>query len=94
VTILAVLMALGIIAYGWQHYQHRNLNYLIEDANKERAKQIKVRDKLRADRQSLRSSERIDRYARKNLNMVVPAPGQVLLAPAPSESEPELEARQ
>ena len=92
VTVLAILMALGILAYGWQHYQNLELGYRIGALSKERTKLIKVREKLRGKNQYLRSSERIDQIARsKRFNMVVPAPGQIQLAP---ESASELAARQ
>jgi cell division protein FtsL len=92
---LAILMALGIIAYGWQHYKNLDFGYHIEEAGKQQAQLIKEREKLRIEHQFLRSSERIDRIARK-MGMVVAAPGQVQLAPAEalSSSEPELAARQ
>jgi cell division protein FtsL len=88
-------MALGVLAYGWQHYQYLELGYRIEEANKERTLLLKAREKLRGEHQYLRSSERIDLIARKRLNMTVAAPGQVqVMTPATTTSGPELAARQ
>ncbi|HEX5000193.1 MAG TPA: hypothetical protein VFY29_18375 [Terriglobia bacterium] len=92
ITILVILMVLGALAYGWQHYQHRDLGYRVEAASKTQKQLLKDREKLRSEHQFLRSSERIDRLSRER-GMVVPAPGQVrVVAPSgPEEVEPSPE---
>ena len=94
VTALVILMALGILAYGWQHYQNLDLGYQIEAAEKERVQLTRTRDKLRIEHQSLRSSGNIDARARR-MGLVELAPGQLIAASGKTsgESEPELEAR-
>lgn len=84
---VAVLGAfiLVLLFYGWQHYQWIQLGYSIEAEQKKKDQQVELGRQLRLERARLRSPERIDRIARRQLGMVLPEPGQLvtLAADAP-----------
>lgn len=91
VTVLASMFLFGLFVYGWQHYQYRQYGYRIEEAQKQKEQLSEIGRQLRLERASLRSPQRIDSIARRDLGMVVPAPGQLvtftadapLMIPAP-----------
>ena len=85
VTALASMFLFGLFAYGWQHYQWIQYGYRIEEAQKKKEQLSEVGRQLRLERALLRNPQRIDTIARRDLGMVVPAPGQLvtLTADAP-----------
>ncbi len=85
VTALAAMFLFGLFAYGWQHYQYIQYGYRIEEAQKKKQQLAEMKERLRLERASLRNLERIDAIARRELGMVIPAPGQfvTLAADAP-----------
>lgn len=85
VTVMASVFLLGLFAYGWQHYRYSQYGYRIEEAKKKKEQLSEVGRQLLLERASLRSPQRIDAMARRDLGMVVPAPGQrvTLRADAP-----------
>jgi cell division protein FtsL len=96
VTALAAMFLFGLFAYGWQHYQSIQYGYRIEEAQKRREQLAETGRQLRLERASLSNPQRIDSIARKQLGMVVPAPGQLvpfsadapLTIPAPQPLQP------
>jgi len=78
VTALAAMFLFGLFAYGWQHYQWLQYSYRIQEAQKKKDQLTEIRQQLRLDHASLRSIQRIDAIARRDLGMVVPAPGQLV----------------
>ena len=78
VTILAAMFLFGLFAYGWQHYQWIQYGYRIEEAQKKKLQLAEIERQLRLERASLSNPQRIDSIARKQLGMVVPAPGQLV----------------
>src|SRR5438105_15031269 len=78
VTALAAMFLFGLFAYGWQHYQWIQYGYRIEEAQKKKEQLAETGRQLRLERASLSNPQRIDSIARKQLGMVVPAPGQVV----------------
>src|SRR5437868_11372471 len=78
VTILAAMFLFGLFAYGWQHYQWIQYGYRIEEAQKKMQRLAEIGRQLRLERASLSNPQRIDSIARKQLGMVVPAPGQLV----------------
>jgi cell division protein FtsL len=78
VTLLAGLFLLGLLFYGWQHYRWIQYGYRIEEAQKKKDQLEQIARQLRLERASLRNPQRIDAYARRDLGMVVPAPGQMV----------------
>jgi len=97
VTALAAMFLFGLFAYGWQHYQWIQYGYRIEEAQKKAERLAEIGRQLRLERASLSNPQRIDSIARKQLGMVVPAPGQLvtfnadapLTIPVPQRSIPE-----
>jgi cell division protein FtsL len=78
VTVLAAMFLLGLFAYAWQHYQWIQYGYRIEEAQKKKEQLAEAGRQLRLERASLRSPQRIDKIARRDLGMVAPAPGQLV----------------
>ena len=99
VTALAAMFLLGLFTYGWQHYRWIQHGYRIEEAQKKRDQLAEIGRQLRLERASLRNPQRIDAIARRQLGMVVPAPGQLvtfsadapLTIPMPSQPQPEVQ---
>jgi len=97
VTILAAMFLLGLFIYGWQHYQWIQYGYRIEEAQKKKEQMAEIDRQLRLERASLSDPRRIDSIARKQLGMVVPAPGQLvtfnadapLTIPTPQPLQPQ-----
>jgi cell division protein FtsL len=97
VTAFAAMFLLGLFGYGWQHYQCIQYGYRIEEAQIKMQRLTEVGRQLRLERASLSNPQRIDSIARKQLGMVVPAPGQLvtfsadapLTIPAPQRALPE-----
>ena len=96
VTALAAMFLFGLFIYGWQHYQWYQYGYRIQEAQKKKDQLTEIRQQLRLDHASLRSIQRIDAIARRDLGMVVPAPGQLvtlhadapLMIPTPQTIQP------
>ena len=78
ITALAAVFLFGLFAYGWQHYQWIQYGYRIEEAQKKKGQLAEIERQLRLERASLSNPQRIDSIARKQLGMVVPAPGQLV----------------
>jgi len=96
VTALAAILLFGLFAYGWQHYQWIQYGYRIEAGQKKKERLAETGRQLRLERASLSNPQRIDSIARKQLGMVVPAPGQLvtfttdapLTIPSPQRQQP------
>ncbi len=78
VTALGAMLLFGLFTYGWQHYQWIQYGYRIEEAQKKKEQLAEISRQLRLERASLRNPQRIDAIARRQLGMVVPAPGQLV----------------
>src|SRR5437763_12639150 len=78
VTALAAIFLFGLFAYGWQHYQWIQYGYRIQEAQKKKEQLAEIGQQLRLERALLRSVSRIDAIARRELGMVVPAPGALV----------------
>jgi len=78
VTILAAIFLFGLFGYGWQHYRWIQYGYRIEEAQKKKEQLVEASKQLRLERATLRSPQRIDAIARRDLGMVVPSPGQLV----------------
>jgi cell division protein FtsL len=84
VTVLASVFLLGLFVYAWQHYQWIQYGYRIEEAQKKKEQLAEAGRQLRLERATLRSPQRIDAIARRDLGMVVPSPGQLVTFSADS----------
>jgi cell division protein FtsL len=79
VTLLFASFLFCLLFYGWQHYQFLQTGYKIEAAQKKQQQLLETARQLRLERSSLRDAARIDAIARKQLGMVQPAPGQLVI---------------
>src|SRR5437773_5437465 len=70
VTVLAAIFLFGLFAYGWQHYRWIQYGYRIEAAQKKKEQMDEVGRQLRLERAVLRTPQRIDAIARRDLGMV------------------------
>jgi cell division protein FtsL len=101
-TGLAALFLLGLFVYGWQHYQWIQYGYRIQEAQKKKEQLAEIGQQLRLERAALRSLQRIEQLARRDLGMMLPLPGQVVTlradapmtipAQQPSQAVPPLAA--
>src|SRR2546428_11727574 len=66
VTALAAMFLLGLLAYGWQHYQWIQYGYRIEEAQKKKEQLAEIYRQLRLERGLLRSPQPIDAIARRD----------------------------
>src|SRR5215471_20080596 len=95
ITVLASMFLFGLFVYGWQHYQWIQYGYRIEEAQKKKDQLAEIGRQLRLERASLSNPQRIDAIARRELGMVIPAPGQLvtlsdtpLTIPTPQSPQP------
>src|SRR5262245_44702185 len=79
VTVLAAVFLFGLFAYAWQHYRWIQYGYRIEEAQKKKEQLAEAGRQLQLERSFLRSPQRIDAIARRDLGMVAPAPGQLVM---------------
>jgi cell division protein FtsL len=84
ITALAAIFLFGLFAYAWQHYRWIQYGYRIEEAQKKKEQLVEIGRQLRLEQASLRSPQRIDAIARRDLGMVLPAPGQLVQVHADS----------
>jgi cell division protein FtsL len=78
-TCLFATFLFCLFFYGWQHYRWITTGYKIEEAQKQKEQLTEATRQLRLERESLRNLQRIDDIARRNLGMVLPAPGQIVI---------------
>jgi cell division protein FtsL len=77
-TFLSAMFVVGLLLYGWQQYRWLDLGYDIEALNKQKELLLEDRHRLQVDRETWRSAKNIDSSARKDLGMVMAAPGQIV----------------
>jgi cell division protein FtsL len=98
-TCLFAAFLLCLFFYGWQHYRWITNGYKIEEAQKQKQQLTEMGHQLRLERESLRNLQRIDDIARRDLGMVLPAPGQIVIFTAdapltiPRPQTPQAEQR-
>jgi len=98
VTVMGAIFLVGLFVYAWQHYQWIQYGYRIEEAQKKKEQLMEISRQFVLEKSSLRNPQRIDAIARRDLGMVVPAPGQLLTfnadapltmpAPVPQSPQP------
>ncbi len=97
-TLLAAVFVLGVFFYAWQQYQWIQHGYGIEAAQTKIEQLEEVAQQLRIERATLRSPQRIDALARRELGMVGPGGGQIVAvragysSPSPDRPQPTLVA--
>jgi cell division protein FtsL len=89
VTCLSAVFILGLLFYGWQQYRWIQLGYQIEAAKQKRDDIFEHQKRLVLERDSQARDERIDLIARKELGMVMAAPGQIVTLRSNGPLSPE-----
>lgn len=77
------LMALSALALVWPHLEMVKLGYELTRLDAERDRLVQERRVLRVEEASLRQLDRVEAIARTKLNMVFPAPDQVVYLKVP-----------
>lgn len=80
---LAGAMLLPLLAYVWQNIEWIESGYAIESLKTRREKLIEANHKLRLERASLESLERVQRLATDQLGLAEPPGGTVVLVSPP-----------
>lgn len=80
-TILLIggIPLIGLLFYVWQHIQVVRLGYQIERLRAEQLHLVQEAKVMRVEMARLRSLKRVEEVARRELGMVHPSPGQVIL---------------
>ncbi len=81
------------LVFAWQHFQCVQYGYRIEQLKEKKATMEEWNHRLRLERASLADPQRIDRLARKQLGLVVPAAQQVIRVGPEGEPEGSVLAR-
>jgi cell division protein FtsL len=79
------LLAGVIFLYAWQHFQSVQLGYQMESLKSQHAEMTELNRQLTLEAAGLRSPERIDEIARRQLGLTAPAAGQLQPFEAPSD---------
>jgi cell division protein FtsL len=82
VTCLFGAFLVCLLFYGWQQYRWIQNGYRIEEAQKRQEHLGEMGRQLRLERESLRNLQRIDEIAQRDLGMVMPKPGQLVIMSA------------
>jgi cell division protein FtsL len=83
---LGGVLASVVLLYAWQHFECIQLRYHLEGLKSERAQAAELNQRLNLEVASLRSPNRIDVIARRQLGLSVPVPGQMAPVEGPSEA--------
>ena len=83
-VLLGGMIALCAFLYAWQHFEYIQLRYKLESLRGERSQASELNQQLNLEVAGLRSPERIDAIAKRQLGLTIPAPGQV----APMDTPP------
>jgi len=81
--LLGGMIGLCVFLYAWQHFQYIQLGYNLEALRSERSQANELNQQLKLEVAGLRSPERIDAIAKRQLGLSVPTPGQVAPMDAP-----------
>ncbi|TAK15371.1 MAG: hypothetical protein EPO35_07655 [Acidobacteria bacterium] len=74
----ALILLMGLFA-AWQHFEVIRHGYEIEKVLKEKAEEEAINRRLRLQIETLRSPERIERIATRDLRMIVPPTSSTLV---------------
>lgn len=73
------VLLLGLLLYVWQHIQVVRLGYQIEDLRAARVTLVQEGKALEVELGRLRALTKVEDLTRRELGMVNPVPGQVIL---------------
>ena len=78
---LGLLCLAGALFYVWQHVHVVRQGYALERLRETHAKLVQENKVLKLEAGQLRSLRRVEEIARRELGMVTPKPGQVVILP-------------
>ena len=85
---LGVFCLLILLFLAWQHFEILRGGYENESFKKEVSRLEEENHKLKLERASLRSPQRIDLIARRDLGLVAPQTSQIVILPTSFPTEP------
>jgi cell division protein FtsL len=85
---LGVFCLLILLFLAWQHFEILRGGYENETFKKEVSRLEEENHKLKLERASLRSPQRIDLIARRDLGLVAPQTSQIVILPTSFPTEP------
>ena len=77
--ITALVLALAVLAYAWQHFEMIRIGYRVEELRIERERLFEIQRELLLERASLTSPDRVEAIAVRQLGMVRPTSSQVVV---------------
>lgn len=80
----AALVAL-LLVYAGQHFRCLRVQYQLEELKARKGEAAEMNGRLKLQAAALRAPGRIDQFARGELGLTVPVPGQVAPAAAPTD---------
>ena len=83
---LGGLLAGVALLYAWQHFECIQLRYQLEELKSQRVQAAELNQQLKLEVAGLRSPNRIDAIARRQLGLIVPVPSQFAPVEGPSEA--------
>ncbi len=87
--VLAMLCLLALLCLAWQQFEVIRRGYEREELRKEIKHLTEVNRQLKLERATLRSPQRIDLIARKQLGLINPSFHQIVVQPTPEPSRPD-----
>lgn len=76
---IGVVLVLALLFSAWQHFELIRHGYRLEDLHRERAEQAEINRHLRLEVETLRSTQRIEQLAIRQLGMVRPGPDDAVI---------------
>lgn len=86
--ILAMLCLLVLLCLAWQQFEVIRRGYEREELRKEIKHLAEIERQLKLERATLRSPQRIDLIARKQLGLISPSFHQIVVQPPPEAPQP------
>jgi cell division protein FtsL len=77
--ITALVLALAVLAYAWQHFEMIRIGYRVEELRLEREHLLKIQRELMLERASLASPDRVEAIATRQLGLSRPSVSQVVV---------------
>ena len=86
--LLAAALAGSLVLYAWPSLEIRQTTLAREQMSKERDRLLEENRKLRLEKAALENLHRVETIARRDLGLVTPAPGSVVVVEKPAEAAP------
>jgi len=86
--LLAAALVGGLVLYAWPSLEIRQTTFAREQMSKERERLLEENRKLRLEKAALENLRRVETIARRDLGLVTPAPGDLVVVEKPPEVPP------